>query len=246
MEPLPARDAITPEVLARWAHRGQRRDTPAGPGDYIDHPRRVVELLVAGGVAGPEVLAAGWLHDTVEDQPGRLVLAGAALDHGSDDGAAGPGDGILEPVDDAALRDRALAVLADLFGPTVARIVAEVTNPLPSSSASAGSLPSVASGAASAASSSTSTQGSPDALYLEHLRQLCAHGSPAAVSVKICDHLDNTRDLDPVPADPRDPARLARLRRKYAAARPILRSASSLLDPRWQQKALARDITQGQ
>lgn len=227
MEPLPARDAITPEVLARWAHRGQRRDTPAGPGAYIDHPRRVVELLLAGGVADPEVLAAGWLHDTVEDQPERLVRAGAALDHGSDGGAAGSGDGIGvgdgEPVDDAVVRDRALAVLADLFGPTVGRIVAEVTNPLPSASA----------------------QGSPDVLYLEHLRQMCAHGSPAAVSVKICDHLDNTRDLDPVPADPRDPARLARLGRKYAAARPILRSASSLLAPRWQASALSRDLTQG-
>ncbi|MDN6625075.1 MAG: hypothetical protein L0K84_08620, partial [Acidipropionibacterium jensenii] len=78
MEPLPARDAITPEVLARWAHRGQRRDTPAGPGDYIDHPRRVVELLVAGGVAGPEVLAAGWLPDTVEGPAGPLGQGGAA------------------------------------------------------------------------------------------------------------------------------------------------------------------------
>ncbi|AZZ41155.1 HD domain-containing protein [Acidipropionibacterium jensenii] len=235
MEPLPARDAITPEVLARWAHQGQRRDTPAGLGAYIDHPRRVVELLLAGGVADPEVLAAGWLHDTVEDQPGRLVRAGSALDCGSDGGAAGSGAGVGEPVDDAVVRVRALAVLADLFGPTVARIVAEVTNPLPSSSAS---LPSESVAA-------SSTQGSPDVLYLEHLRQMCAHGSPAAVSVKICDHLDNTRDLDPVPADPRDPARLARLRRKYAAARPILRSASSLLASRWQASTLSRDLTQG-
>lgn len=49
--------------IATVAH-GSQTDKAGRP--YIDHPARVVEYLMAEG-ASTEALAAGWLHDVLED-----------------------------------------------------------------------------------------------------------------------------------------------------------------------------------
>ncbi len=49
--------------LAEAAHKGQTRKTGE---DYIEHPKRVVMILHSWG-ADDETLAAGYLHDVVED-----------------------------------------------------------------------------------------------------------------------------------------------------------------------------------
>jgi hypothetical protein len=51
------------ERIARLAHALQVDQAGAG---YIDHPRRVAERLAAAGES-EAVVAAGWLHDTLED-----------------------------------------------------------------------------------------------------------------------------------------------------------------------------------
>ena len=64
--------------FAAIAHRAQKRKGPLAP-PYIEHPLEVASLLAAeGGITDPEVLAAGVLHDTVEDTattPADLVAA---------------------------------------------------------------------------------------------------------------------------------------------------------------------------
>ncbi len=53
--------------FASVAHRAQRRKCATAP-PYIEHPLEVASLLSSlGGVSDAEVLAAGVLHDTVED-----------------------------------------------------------------------------------------------------------------------------------------------------------------------------------
>lgn len=54
-------------AYAAGAHiaKGQRRKYNSEP--YIAHPARVVEILKSAGIVDPEVLAAAWLHDVVED-----------------------------------------------------------------------------------------------------------------------------------------------------------------------------------
>ena len=51
------------EIVAREAHRNQLDKVGK---EYIDHPRRVAYLLKEQGFS-PEIVAAGWLHDTIED-----------------------------------------------------------------------------------------------------------------------------------------------------------------------------------
>lgn len=52
--------------FAREAHRGQTY----GHGDFFElHLARVVDTLERFGVSDPALLAAGWLHDVVEDTP---------------------------------------------------------------------------------------------------------------------------------------------------------------------------------
>lgn len=51
------------EIVAREAHRNQLDKVGK---DYIDHPRRVAQLLQQQGFSS-EIVAAGWLHDTIED-----------------------------------------------------------------------------------------------------------------------------------------------------------------------------------
>ncbi|WP_175954509.1 HD domain-containing protein [Schaalia sp. Marseille-Q2122] len=54
---------VAAEIVAREAHRNQLDKVGK---DYIDHPRRVAHLLKEQGYS-PEIVAAGWLHDTIED-----------------------------------------------------------------------------------------------------------------------------------------------------------------------------------
>ncbi len=56
-------------VFAAEKHRGQQRKG-AGAAPYILHPLAVARALVEeGGVMDAEVIAAGLLHDTIEDTP---------------------------------------------------------------------------------------------------------------------------------------------------------------------------------
>lgn len=52
-------------ALAAHAAVGQKRKHTGEP--YIVHPAEVVQILRAAGVFAPDVLAAAWLHDVVED-----------------------------------------------------------------------------------------------------------------------------------------------------------------------------------
>lgn len=59
--------------LATRAHRGQVRRGTGEP--YIEHPRAVADITREVG-GSPEMVAAAWLHDAVEDT--ELTLAGVA------------------------------------------------------------------------------------------------------------------------------------------------------------------------
>lgn len=52
--------------VATFAHEGQRRKTSGEP--YITHPEAVAKILKEYG-AGEDVIAAGLLHDVLEDAP---------------------------------------------------------------------------------------------------------------------------------------------------------------------------------
>lgn len=54
------------ETLARAAHAGQKRQHGSND-DYIEHPRRVAEAVSRQNKATPEMVAAAWLHDVLED-----------------------------------------------------------------------------------------------------------------------------------------------------------------------------------
>ena len=54
----------TAEAIARSAHAGQIRKDGRTP--VIEHPRNVAAIVRAAG-ASPVVIAAAWLHDTIED-----------------------------------------------------------------------------------------------------------------------------------------------------------------------------------
>src|SRR3712207_2395630 len=68
-------------VFATAAHAaiGQKRKYSGE--DYIVHPAAVADLVRAVG-GTPEMLAAAWLHDTVEDTGGRISLALIAAEFG--------------------------------------------------------------------------------------------------------------------------------------------------------------------
>jgi len=53
------------EAYARYYHKDQKRKD--NKTSYIAHPKSVVEKLMDYGVFDYKVLAAAWLHDTVED-----------------------------------------------------------------------------------------------------------------------------------------------------------------------------------
>lgn len=55
---------LAASYLAKELHRGQTRKYTGEP--YINHPAGVVDIL-ASVTSDPATLAAGWLHDTIED-----------------------------------------------------------------------------------------------------------------------------------------------------------------------------------
>lgn len=63
-------ELIAQSYATNW-HSTQTRKYTHEP--YIEHPREVVEIL--RGVPGctPEMFAAGWLHDTIEDAPDDMA-----------------------------------------------------------------------------------------------------------------------------------------------------------------------------
>lgn len=58
------------KAFATKAHAGQFRKYTGE--EYIKHPEQVVKFLGEMGVKTPEVLAAAWLHDVVEDTPATM------------------------------------------------------------------------------------------------------------------------------------------------------------------------------
>lgn len=104
--PLPDQQRLLEALdLASELHHDQRRVREP----YLNHLLRVtIRILVYYHVSDVEVLTAALLHDAVEDQPWRLV--GRA-----EEGPPPTGE--------------ALAVIAERFGPRVARLVECVTNP---------------------------------------------------------------------------------------------------------------------
>ncbi|WP_072804156.1 HD domain-containing protein [Rhodococcoides yunnanense] len=97
--------------LASLAHRDQTRPGSSGtPEPYINHPLRNTLRLIRLSSRDPEALAATALHDTVEDQPERLVE-------------------LLQGDRTAAPRDEARRLLSAYFEGTVSDTVWAVTNP---------------------------------------------------------------------------------------------------------------------
>ena len=56
---------VEAETFARKKHIHQTRNDPNIP--YSDHLEKVVEILRNLGITDETILAAGWLHDTIED-----------------------------------------------------------------------------------------------------------------------------------------------------------------------------------
>lgn len=54
------------ELFAREKHKGQTRKGAAQE-NFVNHLEEVVQVLMDCGVDDPAVLAAAWLHDTIED-----------------------------------------------------------------------------------------------------------------------------------------------------------------------------------
>lgn len=68
----------TARALAHHAHRDQRY----GDQPYTVHLAQVAAVLVRHGLDEPALLAAAWLHDTIEDTPTtRADVASAAGEH---------------------------------------------------------------------------------------------------------------------------------------------------------------------
>ncbi|MDI9915768.1 hypothetical protein [Rhodococcus sp. IEGM 1379] len=104
--------------VATLAHLEQSRKNgiKADIDPYIVHPLRNVLRLIRYGCFDADVLAATALHDTVEDQPQKLIplLGGTPIEN-------------EEPHE---MRKRAFTRIAAHFSPRIAEIVAAVTNPI--------------------------------------------------------------------------------------------------------------------
>ncbi|MFF0722402.1 phosphohydrolase [Micromonospora sp. NPDC003816] len=127
-------------TLASRLHRDDRRSREP----YVNHLLRVaIRMMHYYEVRDVDVIVAGLLHDAVEDHPADLAaerggsMAGGqgesgVRDPGRSDQAAVTGDpGGFELGDPSGFDETgaALDVLAERFGPRVARLVAAVTNP---------------------------------------------------------------------------------------------------------------------
>ncbi len=94
-----------------YAHQGQDGRRPGE--DYAQHPLEVaLHVIEEFGATTPEIIIAALLHDTVEDQPARLL----ALDKQTQ-------------LASSPLPQQALQTLAARFGPRVAELVSLLTNP---------------------------------------------------------------------------------------------------------------------
>ncbi|MFI7080320.1 HD domain-containing protein [Micromonospora sp. NPDC049903] len=106
-------------ALASRLHRDDRRSREP----YVNHLLRVaIRMVHYYEVRDVDVIVAGLLHDAVEDHPAELAGCGADEPSGSE-----PGEPRKPSVSDQT--GAALEVLAERFGPRVARLVAAVTNP---------------------------------------------------------------------------------------------------------------------
>lgn len=63
------------QALATEAHQGQRY----GDAPYTVHLAAVVAVMERFGIVDVDVLAAGWLHDTIEDTPVSRAEVAAAV-----------------------------------------------------------------------------------------------------------------------------------------------------------------------
>lgn len=97
--------------LMLYAHEGQNGRFPNQ--EFAQHPLKVaLHLIEVFGVAKPDLIIAALLHDSVEDQPARLL-------HTSP----------YPLPTDLPLREQALRALAARFGERVAQLVGWLTNP---------------------------------------------------------------------------------------------------------------------
>lgn len=97
----------TARRLATQAH-GAQKDKAGNP--YIDHPRRVAERLEAAG-ASAQAVAAGWLHDVLEDTPTTAAdLAAVGIPAEVIDAVTAVTKRPGEPTEDYAARIRASAL----------------------------------------------------------------------------------------------------------------------------------------
>ncbi len=97
--------------LMLFVHDGQNGRFPEE--EFVQHPLKVtLHLIEVFGVTKPDLIIAALLHDSVEDQPARLLHASPSP---------------LPP--DLPLREQALSVLAARFGERVAQLVGWLTNP---------------------------------------------------------------------------------------------------------------------
>lgn len=97
----------TARQLATQAH-GAQKDKAGNP--YIDHPRRVAERLEAAG-ASAQAVAAGWLHDVLEDTPTTAAdLAAVGIPTEVIDAVTAVTKRPGEPTEDYAARVRASAL----------------------------------------------------------------------------------------------------------------------------------------
>jgi hypothetical protein len=105
-------------AIADELHRDDRRVREP----YVNHLLRVtIRILRYYGIVDTDVLAAALLHDAVEDHPEELAVWNGA----SPPDPAPPGSAPSREQWERA----ALGVLAELFNPRVAELVAAVTNP---------------------------------------------------------------------------------------------------------------------
>lgn len=177
-------------ALAEELHAGQLR--PDGR-PYVTHVLEVAQrVLMWCPDADVDALTTALLHDAVEDQAERLAERGSSV-------ATTP-------------RQRALDVVADLFGRTVGERLELLTNP------DFGSLARERFGAIAGADLAQRKA----QLYVEHVTH-AVHADPWVAAIKLADFSTNAWALDAVT----DPARRAKLRDKY---RPVMSLFRDLLD----------------
>ena len=164
---FPAADRVRVDSacsLMSLAHAGDRRQREP----YANHPLRVaLRILSHYRVRDPDVACAALLHDTVEDHAADITTAGTP--------------------------QAALAVLARMFGPRTAGLVAAVTSPAWEPGRDAGEQ------------------------YREHVAA-SLEASPWARVIKASDFTDNAVGLIHTTGP-----RLARLAGKYRPLAPVLR-----------------------